>query len=538
MIKKKALLYRIIYAICFLGLMVIDWTRGSQRGVVWEMTVNFTGVIIAILLLSWAEWKRFLHPIYGVWTVIGIAAVPLSIKWWETHQTVIYRDKLWSAVLSVWLLGYFTIYVCRYWKGKELLRRLTANKSYSVLYGMLFWMFFSLNEDIWPIWYLWMVLLIVAMPKTEIQVSAIQKGMIDGIIASFFLLQGLAFVFRPFDARDYRYVGMYANTNMNALFYCIVLFAFLVRLYEVEKNQNPKWQQVLLFLLITGTCGFMAMTVCRTSFMTAFVLLVVYVILVDFYLLKKTARQVLVRFAAFIICVVVMLPVTYSVARYLPPLFHHPIWFEGEYDEEKVHSWDPIDSYKYVKFTDVLKQLHLRTDGLEKLLPPGMATMKSYALELFVEEEPEETNYQPGGITLGNRFYAYGSEELLAHETAIARLSIWEHYLKNGTIWGHSKEMGHSTGMYGITWHGQNVFVQFWFYYGIPSAVLYLVWIILNFITGCKTAGEEHNDGVILALSTVVVFTFGLFEATWYPAQMVLFLLVFTMVLSVEYKET
>lgn len=526
MTKNKALYYRIIYGICFLLLMVIDWSRGSQRGVVWEMTVNLTGVVIAFVLFSWTEIKRFLHPVYIIWGVFGGVAVPGSILWWQSHQSLIYRDKLWSAVLSVWLLGFISIYLVIYWKPKPLLKQLLSEKENIVLYVMLFWMFLSLNEDVWPIWYLWMVLLIVAMPKEEWMVKALSKGLIDGLMASFFVLQGLAFVFRPFDALDSRYVGMYANTNMNALFYNIVLMAFLVRLYEVQKNQKSTWQYILLFLFVAVVWGFLCLTVCRTGLMTALLLLAVYVISVDFCLLRKKATQVITIMFAFVLCCIVALPITYSAARFIPPLFHHPIWFDGEYSEDKIHSWDSIDSDKYVSFEEVLRQLHIRTGA-----------MQSRALELFVDEPEEETNYKPGGITLGKRFYEYNSAELSKHESAIARLSIWEHYIKNGTLWGHSNKWGHRTGMYGITWHGQNAFVQFWFYYGIPAAVLYLAWIIITFIKGINLSKNGHDEGLILVLATVVVFAFGIFEAVWYPAQMSLFLFIFIkVVLSTSIK--
>lgn len=518
--KRKELVFRITYGFCFLALMLIDWSRGSQRGVVWEMTVNFTGVVMAVLLLTWAEWKRFLHPIYVVWSLLGAVSIPFSLNWWQNHQTVIYRDKLWSAVLSAWLLGYFVIYVIKYWGFKKLCARLVQEKSNLVLYIMLFWMFFSLNEDVWPIWYLLMVLLIVAMPREQWQIDALRKGMIDGIIVDFFVIQGLAFVFRPFDAPDCRYVGMYANTNMNALFYCIVLMAFLVRLYEVQKCNAPKWQSILLFLLATGTCGFLCLTVSRTGLMTAFVLAVTYLIVVGFVLLKWNAKKALCRILAFGLCSILMIPVTYSVARYLPPLFHHPIWFDGEYSEDKVHSWDPIDSEKYVTLEDVLNQLHIRTGA-----------MKSHALELFIDEPEEVTNYQTWGVTLHDKFYPYGSPELLRHESLYSRLSIWEHYMKYGTLWGHSNTWGHQTGMYGITWHGQNAFVQLWFYYGIPAGILYLIWIIVNIAYGLKQVEKRPETGTLLILSMTVVFSFGLLEATWYPAQMVLFLLVFTKML-------
>lgn len=49
-----------------------------------------------------------------------------------------------------------------------------------------------------------------------------------------------------------------------------------------------------------------------------------------------------------------MFPVTFGMTRYLPPVFHHPVWFWGEWSEEKVHSWDAWNSEKYVNVDEVI----------------------------------------------------------------------------------------------------------------------------------------------------------------------------------------
>lgn len=520
--RKKVNTYRILYAFCFFALMLIDWSRGSQLGTTWAMTTNFTGVVVALILFSWSEKKRYLKLPYLIWTVLGGLSIPLTLVWWQNHQTIIYRDKLWSAVLNIWLLVYFLIYEMLYWK-KDFGKILISQKKNLILYVMLFWMFLSLNEDIWPIWFLLMAILIVGMPKNAERISVLKKGAVDGIIVSFFLLQGLAFVFRPYDMFDKRYVGIYSNANMNALFYCVVIMAIVVRLSELQDRNAPKWQVICLRILLVGVFCFLLMTVSRTGFLTVMVIFITQGVWVYLYLQKKTAKQLILRIICFLLMIIVMLPVTYSAARYLPPVFHHPIWFDGEYDEAKVHSWDPINSPKYVTFEELLNQLHVRSGVWGKFIPSGLYPMKSHAMEFFVDEPDEVTNYKEWGVTLFGKYYHYGDEELSKHESLYARLSIWEHYIKHGTLFGHSNSWGHRTGMWGVTWHGQNAFVQIWFYYGIPAAILYLLLIIVNI----KDAFGDGKQGILTAYSMIVATVFGLFEATWYPSQMVLFLLVF-----------
>ena len=52
----------------------------------------------------------------------------------------------------------------------------------------------------------------------------------------------------------------------------------------------------------------------------------------------------------FLVFIAMFLPV-YGCARYIPALRHHPIWYD-DYSEEKVHSWDPIDSEKYTSLDE------------------------------------------------------------------------------------------------------------------------------------------------------------------------------------------
>jgi hypothetical protein len=101
-IIQKLYTKRLLYAACFILFMLIDWTRGSQIGVVWAWTVNMTGIVMALIIFSSFKPGELRRKEYLVYTVLCAAALPLSYLWWQCHQAVIYRDKLLSAVLNVW----------------------------------------------------------------------------------------------------------------------------------------------------------------------------------------------------------------------------------------------------------------------------------------------------------------------------------------------------------------------------------------------------------------------------------------------------
>ncbi len=508
---------RTLYMLCFIAFMVIDWTRGSQVGSTWAWTVNMTGVVMAVILFSAYQLKDFLKPVYLIYSAAGIAALPLSYYWWTIHQEMIYRDKLLSAVLNVWLLGifvlkmFFDVFVYR-------AEKLHFGKLEILAAAMLLWMLFSRNEDIWPLWYLVMFGLFYHTEYGKEEKQALQQGMLDGIIVSFFLLQGAAFIFRPFDSPNERYNGIYGNCNINALFYGIVWVAFLIKLFLVRKENGKKWKEVLCFLFAAIVVAFAVLTVSKTAWIAMFITGIVYIIFADFHELEyktgKMIRQLLVYFLVAAVCI----PVTYGAVRYIPPVFHHPIWYEGEYSEAKVHSFDAWDSEKYVSWEEFSYAISSRIVPLFRLI------FGSEQAGISIVHAQEEA----GTLALGGEIYSSEDEFTYEYATVTGRLSYWEYYLKNGNLWGHSNTEGHDFMEWIYVWHAQNMFVQFWYYYGIPSAILFLILGIALLIQSIKAVLRKKEGALITLLYLILFGLFGLFEATWYTGEMILLLAFFT----------
>ena len=246
-IKRYVFSKRFLYTLCFIALMIIDWTRGSQVGSTWAWTINMTGVVMAVILFSAYHPKEFLRPVYIIYSAIGVAALPVAYYWWLHNQAVIYRDQLLTVVLNVWLLG---IFVIKLFLDTVIykIKKLKFCKIEIITGIMLLLILFSINEDIWAGGYLVMFGLFYHTEYSEDDMRALKQGMLDGIITAFFILQGLAFVFRPFDHPNHRYYGIYANCNMNALFYGIVWVAFLMGLYDARKRYSKKWKRLFCFL--------------------------------------------------------------------------------------------------------------------------------------------------------------------------------------------------------------------------------------------------------------------------------------------------
>lgn len=510
-IKGYIVSKRFLYTLCFIALMIIDWTRGSQVGSTWAWTINMTGVVMTVILFSAYHPKEFLKPIYIIYSVIGVLALIVAHRWWMQNQAAIFRYQLLTAILNIWLLGIPVIKLFLdtvVYRGKKL----HISKTEILAVVMLLWMLFSVNEDIWPGWYLVMFGLFYHTEYSKENMEVLKQGMLDGIIIAFFLLQGAAFVFRPYDI--VRYVGIYSNCNINALFYGIVWIAFLIRMYDVRKRNGKKWKEVLCFLFAGVLVAFSLMTGCRTAWLAMLASGFVYVVFADFQSLRYKAGKMFGNLILYAAIVCISFPITFVAVRYIPPVFHHPIWYDGEYHESKVHSFDPWNSEKYVSWENLTDQISGR--------------IEPFIRKIFGNEQAGIARVQASYFTIGDKTYDTSSQEYQDYESVLARLAFWDYYLKNGSIEGHITAEGHEVPGFDYVWHTQNTFVQFWYYYGIPSAILLLVIMVSLIFMGMKQMVRGHEDALVCLVYLVFWGVYGLTEAVWYPGEMILFLAFFT----------
>ena len=500
-------------------LIVIDWTRGSQAGEVWKWTVNMTGLVMVLLAVSVWGLKGFAKhkKVYLTWLLLGpIFGVVTYLFWWY-HQRVGYRDQLVSAAIALWALGFLYIRLV-YEVCLEKTRKVHFSISSGLLYLMLFLGFISVNEDVWPGFFLLIFFPIYQVLRDETQdnKAEIRRGLIDAVILMFFIIQGHAFMLRPFDDYHARYCGFYANSNMNALFYCIVYVAFLLRGMELKAKEKQTKGTVFLrlmcFLFAAAMWGFVFLTGCKTALLALIGVSVVFIVFGKIMLLKERAHILIGKIFVFLLIVVISVPIDYAAVRYLPPVFHHPIWFQGEYSEDKVHSWDPWDSYKYVSFDLFMKRMgkryipYLRYFGIDIEVQAAEVIMTS----------PADGNFA----------------------SVTGRTDIWKYYLAHGKLFGRSNQEGHEITGDGYTWHTQNMFIQFWYYYGILAAIVFAAWLcftgiklIVDISRGLEKNRIENAESQynrLITLCYLVLFgVYGIPEAVWYPGQFILFLACF-----------
>lgn len=526
--QKK--LKRILYSICFICLVLIDWIRGSQVGVYWLTAINLTGAFVSLVMMSHFKWKKEPKKIYLHWLAIWFLGSLIGVGIRRTHPGEIFLSQYLAAAVSVGAVGIAAIRIRRE-------RRQLEGKSLGNHLLLACWVVMSVlmstsrMGEIWPAWYLIVFLLFYMVPFSAEERRNLWDGLADALIISFFLLQIFAYGFRPYD--ELRYKGAYGNCNMNALFYMVTYIALLYRSHSLrwqERRENVAvtWKRKLIKLLLwtlsAGIWGFLFLTMTRTALLAIAAITIIYGVIEFRVICGEKFRKLLLSGAAFLLGVVITFPAVYVTVRYLPTVLHHPIWFEGEYTTEKVHSYDPWNSEKYVSFEELF-------EGLVKRFDSGEATENAGNLQGAGKGIPEKQLPLLAAAEVTAEMLHQPEEYLLTGEAAQSsvriRLEIFKLYLKNMNLTGHELEEGY----FQITedyhaWHAQNIFLQVGFYYGIIAGVLFIILMIGLGIQSLRLAIKKHKCEDLLPLLIWLLFVgYGMLECVWYPGQTILLLI-------------
>lgn len=486
-----------LYILLFIALNLIAWIRETQNGSVWAVAVNSMGFVMMLMIMSAYPIKEMINRISGLWTLVCIAvAVGLGIYWREIPVLV---WKYVSGLLNLWWIGIMSILLLRrYRSGKLKLPKMNGLAVLGLLLALI--MIVSASGRVWPIWFLFMFGIFYLTEYTDKDKKALIEAMVDGSILSFFLLQCFAYGFRPYD--EVRYKGPFSNCNMTALYYLIIFCMVLIKIHFLRMKGAKRYWFALLTFLAGVLLALQFTTLCRTAWLSVAVVTCVYGIWVFHDVWKDSWGKLLVWAAALGCSAVIAFPLVFLSIRWFPTILHHPVWFVGEYSENKVHSFDPADSWKYVELDEFLDTVKERFSQILTVVD-----WNPFVLEVKAQEE----------IPILDESREWNSAQI--------RMAIWETYWKDLNWRGHSEQEGY----YLITkeyrcWHAQNLWLQIAYYYGIPAGVVLViltVYMVYFYLGRYRRGLNNRQYGMIPILMILVYFTFGMFETTWNIGQLV-----------------
>ena len=548
---KKSKYRRIWFIVLFMALNLIEWLKATQTGDIWKVAVNVAGLVVMTLVMSAYPVKELCCGFSKVYTIICLAViVGIYGYWWMNPGKFVVWQYL-TAVMNIWLIG---IMLWVLWR-RAAAGRLKKPKwdILSTLWVLLtIVMVLSKSGRVWPVWFFLIYGIFYLTEYSEEDKDALVEGMVNGTIISFFIMQIYAYGFRPYD--EVRYKGPLSNCNMTALYYLIVYCMILAKLHFLTLQKSGKIRKLFWMVMAGGLLCFQFMTLCRTAWLSAIAVTFAYGILIVKGIWKDSLPKVLGKAVLLGVITVAVFPIVFGTVRWLPTILHHPIWYEGEWSEEKVHSFDPADSDKYVtleefldtalgRFLQILeKPAAVDGQAMQDAAGQGEAGQGEAGQEtaeesLVTEEETVDSGeelFMPDG-------YVRASAEAIGDEVPILdyskdwtssdiRVAIFKAYWKDLNWRGHSEKEGY----YLITpkyrcWHAQNLWLQIAYYYGIPAGILLVVLtvvMIYYYISRCYKGKLDQKYGVLPLLFVILYFTFGLMEVVWNPGQLV-FVLIF-----------
>lgn len=537
--KKKAnfISKRTLYIVCFTMLTIIEMIRGTsfvemeiptgtirltevlgglKAGDLWYIASNLTGLVMMVVVFSAYKIKAFVTISNVIWTSMCLG-VMIWLPYYRMQQGATFHLlQVETAILNIWWL--FIII-------KYMLMKAIANRKVVVKWNLpaIVWglmsvcMLLSVYEDKW--WVLWYFLFFGVFFLTEYTSKDredIWNGMIDGLLISFVIVQGAAFLLRPFDS--VRYSGLHANANSAGLYYLIVYVVCLCKMHLLHIVKSNKKEKICILFLAGCALVLQFMTMCRTAWIVSIIATVLYGIAVMRKKWKSTWKKIALSGALIVFSMFITFVPIFMAARWGPTVLPIRVWYDGEWgDETKIYYGETPFSDKYTELNEFLETAFGRiTSTLQFAKNYSPFVLKAYAAQVG------EANTQVELI----------EPEWVQDLALRMRLTIYKAYWDDLTWIGNDNTRGYyqieDMGGY-HSWHAQNVWLQIAYYYGIPAGVLFVCLTVLLFIYNYKKmfSYKENPYSIIPFFMCVVYFGFGTMEVVWSLGQIALFLVFF-----------
>lgn len=362
---------RLIVSFCFLAVCIATQqiqTAAWNTGII-EFSRCLSGVLMPIILFTHYKWKDFVKYklVYIGWSILGsvlcIAFVPFVISNSEEFLSA----GIIVTALGIFLMGYCLIHTAIHFFLEKYRPRLFL-PLFFIWALMMILMICSRSDYLWPECYFILFLCYYMTEQTSVQRENMIWGMVDGIILGFIFIQSHSLLFRPYDR--VRYYGNFCNPNHNCMFLCMCLAAILAKMiYTIKENKNRPVR--FFYFGLAGVCySFIFMTICRSGYLTTFIVTLFFLAAYC----RIRGKKVFFRTGLLLVAIfLIAFPLTYLAVRYIPTIHPHVLFYYQEgYSEQRVHSWDDRSSEKYVNFEELLQSIF------------GKLEKTSYSYEQFI----------------------------------------------------------------------------------------------------------------------------------------------------------
>ena len=216
--KRKIDIEAVVYYLSFIALITVGMIRVDGNGAMWAAAINCVGFCLLPMIVLRFGIKSFMKIPYLIWLIVGAVISAFAIKIYA-FQSPYYVSRA-CRILEAYAYGFIVIRLIYSLIKKEFQGK-AKTFSYVFFLTVAFFLlaFISRGRSDWTLYYGFIFTMFFIAPVRKDDYEKMFVGMTQAVITGFFVIQGLAFFFRPYD--QVRYVGLYNNANVNALFYVV-----------------------------------------------------------------------------------------------------------------------------------------------------------------------------------------------------------------------------------------------------------------------------------------------------------------------------
>lgn len=527
--EKKLHAKKWIVTVCVLVICLIDQIVGSAYGEVQAAAVNFTGFAVAGIILIHYPLRSFLLPAHYVWAAICLVGSVLLLDPFGSSGQI---SAQWiTAAINVGLYGHIAIQTFYHYYLRK--KKPNIKWPFFAVWGiMMLGMVFSRNDSLWPLWFLAMFGCFYLTEYTRDEKECIFDGLMNGIIISFFLLQGFCILYRLYDT--VRYTGIYTSSNINALFYLITEAAVLGKWYRFHITGEKPIYEFLACIMNGMLISLCLMTIGRTAFLVMLFNTSLTVFFLFFTDHRRKLLYTLLRLFAVFLAVFLTFPVAFWCVRYVPAHFSSPMLLTGDKlsskiapgifstDDERLISYDILMEQVLGRFGNIKENqlFQFLKSQAENSYFPNTATI---ALASFRDaSDLEDKNPFVRGNGTSRQDPIFSDEDYITEKNV--RLEIYRECLRRTDFFGRKNaEGGFWLTRHHYYDHAHNVIIQMLYYFGWIPGILFGVlcfFAFFHYLFRCMTPKSANCRLIICSLLVSSFLCFGMLEIDWKIGQM------------------
>ena len=526
----------LVYAACGVGLCWIDVWRAIGNGAQWALAVNCTGFCIFPMIALRLDW-RMLFPTYRaetswkkkfkistyVWIVLALLFSYPIFRYLAPGTD--YDAQIISGIANAAIYGAVLIRMYFYLFNEREERNGKVNIVFALWASFMILAIISVNKSVWPLWFMVMFGSLYLAPVTKEDMGELIEGLVNGLIIGFFWIQSKAFLYRPYD-KDYRYYGHYTNPNVNAMFYLFTYVAWLIKLSFLRARKRAKGYAIAL-LFTSSVWVFVFFTGCRSAWMGFAGTTLVYLLIETKVYRQKLLTGFFCKGALILVVAAATFMPVYCCMRYIPPLRHHPVWYQAEYSEGRVMSWDPIDSEKYYELNEILPRILGRFYSVTGIPGPNDDEETEVGADFSTGHKSEITAKEDTKVV--PIFEDVETKDTFLKKALGIRYFIYSYVLGRVTFFGNETFENVWISDTFKLYHAHNTVLMMLFWFGWIAGIVFLLLLLIVPIKGIYSMAKKestlvetpyHQAIMLSILVTIAYLLVGITECVAFPGEM------------------